>query len=333
MGPLTKMVVTHLAAAMNTTTTTTTVATITNSTDPIITISCIADPLSLYFIIALFDLVAYLTLCWVAFFRYSRAFLFAANLALGLNLLLAVYVDPSFGISLGFVAVVALAGFLLFSFAGTVVLLVAGAFLVGLALFTLQSFMTSWVYHLTGATLTVLQVDVLFLVMCLVSLILVYFASSNHFLTDAVDSAIMSSLAVYAVKFLIFWSQQVWVAGGGGESSSSPEYTMTHQTEPDGQLLSNSGDLCCDDVHVMCPVWLSWADIIFILILFSLRLSFLTYMEMTRDRRRVRQSPPPPQIAPVKKPRLPAAAAATTAALTPEAAALLGSGAARAGRV
>ena len=163
---------------------------------------CVDDPLYFYLVLAAIDLLAY---CWPCVKRRRsllfgpvgheqrvhtdaevtnrrvRGILFALNVSLAANLLLAVYISPIFPISVFFVLGVGAMAGAFYAYSGTVSLMVTVILTVGVCAFTLQSFLQQWVSTLLGVQLSYGETSFLFIALACAAGLVVYFADTNAF--------------------------------------------------------------------------------------------------------------------------------------------------------
>jgi len=228
-------------------------------------VTCIEDPLGLYLVLALIDLGAFLVPCaFRAQYSFLRTVLFSLNIALVVNVVFAVYVAPSYGISILTILTVVALGVLFYSLFNTFALLCALLLAIGAGMFTLQSFSQQWIENLLGVDYISMNVINFLLAASAVLTTVVFFLAKNvKFFGDIIDSVVYSVLAVFAIQYLKFFAY---------DNRSRSEWAGTN-------FFPDPSQLCCDDKHVECPIWAKPFSVLLFLGLFTVRLAIASGSE------------------------------------------------------
>lgn len=225
-------------------------------------IDCIQDPNLLFLLISLVDLAAFLIPCASrSSYPVLRSVLFALNLGAAANLVLAVNIAPSWGLSLLTTFSIAALGVLLYGLFETWSLFIALLAAISMAMWNLQDFTQEWFEHLLGIDyISVTVVNIILFSLLVLSWILTKAAKSLKFVEWLADSGIYAALATFATQYLVFYTKQNWSRSNWSGSGFFPD----------------AYELCCDDVHVSCPIWITPWSIGLYLGLFVVRLSIST---------------------------------------------------------
>ena len=237
-----------------------------NSTVAEDVIICINDPPPVppYLCLAVVDLIAYLIPCLTrTTYPAFRASLFALNVALFANVAFDIYLNPSYGISWLFIGSVGALGIAFYMMAKSWALFITLLAALAMSYWNAQDFSQEFFNKLFGTDLSLQTVNFL-LFLCMVVTTAVFLLAMNiREFEWFVDSAVFSTLAVFAIQFLYFlqadYSHRAWRGEGG--------------------WIPDPYQLCCDDVHVTCPIWFTGYSVFMLSVLIFVRMAAMVIYE------------------------------------------------------
>jgi hypothetical protein len=220
----------------------------------VVSLVCIDDPIALYLIVCCINALAYASVSITYNYRRIHDFLVSLNIAVAFNLFLAVHASPSVAISYGVICVVTLLLYAFYHLFLALGLLSTASVIVGLNFFNVKGVAQRWLSTILGVSVSETVVDVVFLSTSIALLVLYFTVSDAPVVKALTDDVLFSFLMTYAVRYFRFQTSQ----------------------NRDGGI----DRICCDDVEVLCPVWL---DVSY-LVLFSYFLMMRSLLHYAWDR-------------------------------------------------
>jgi hypothetical protein len=234
-----------------------------SSADSVIHPSCIDDPFYAYATLAVVDMIAYCVPCITrSTYPAFRAGLFALNVALFANISFDLAYSPAYGVSWAFIGIVALSGLFFYWLARAWALFITLVAMLAVAFVNAQDFAERWMAKLLGTDVGSGWTNFLLFVFGVVVFALSYKAKDLRVIEWFLDSVVYSVLLIFALQYINFESQDhstdAWVGTG---------------------FVPSPSQLCCDDVHVDCPIWFDWVSIFNMLSAAVVRITLVAFYE------------------------------------------------------